>query len=223
MKVVKLTLISIIHLFMRPAYAEFKKENLRLGTARDFIKTLEAHFPIAAYDPVIKPQIKVKSQCRNLVKSNRYILGGINAAISTAPISQPGISFIRWWSDCLNDYTRVSWQLLRKNYPTESKQWRLYYPEDIFEFQKEKSIPKQLETIKWKDLTAKQKTGWINYLLNHLIGPGSVIKELNLGTSKNQIIGNILKSTETYTDDNTFEIGKKLVTYVLLREEAISY
>lgn len=204
-------LVCLMLLLPQAGWAAFSETSRRYASPRDLFNLLAQKFPVLNDK---QKTGELGQACWMIGAKNANVIGAINPGVGTPASDQPVTGFVRWLGTCGNRLVDMQFEVL-KSRPKALKLWTLYFPEDLA-----RKYAGQLEKTPWSAVPQEERRRIVVHMIESLIGPAAVIRDLGLAEDMNALTETVLKALP---DGNLNDAAKQAVLALMMREEFISY
>jgi hypothetical protein len=189
---------------VRPYKASFKRDWMRYPSPDVVIKQLLQNFSLLGEGSTM-----YDNKCGYLDQNNRSVLGDNNPTTGAPLVDNPNMSFVVWYTGCLQTLFEKEYVLLSTN--TGSREGRLQYMGkplidacgDAVNAQSENLLdhPYYLSNCKWSSISTDLRRKKVLEFIDELIGPTEVVADLQIASSSEELADIIQNSIQHYQEN----------------------
>lgn len=229
-KIIFAALVSL--LTTQSAVASFSENSRRYLSPKDMAALLVQKFPVLEKLDVLQ---RTKVASPGTVPASCWAVGVRNGnasglslpAIGAPATTTPGAAFVRWWGSCADMIIAKQIEVLTTTKATDEALWQKYWTTELLNKYRDKKNASEpfhkFDKIPWSDLTVRQREMQTRFLIEEMIGPNGVIRDLGFVNGIDQLSSQIVK---LIPDDSPLKLNaanRVLMTAITLREEFITY
>lgn len=196
----------------------FGNVNLRYLSSTDLLRLLKQKFPLA-WEKTEATRYNIDSKNKDEVLCvnglDRKALGFFNTATIEPSYPGPSLSYVKWLSKCILAFSKLEYQLIRK----ENLNFDKYLGEKAIESlagTNLESVSKEADTFAWSKLPADIQTKIATYLVHELIGKDVALRE-------KEIVQTAISAAASASVDTTTEALTRILLTALLQDEFLTY
>ena len=214
----RLWLLVILLAVTGSLQAAFDTNQMRYLSPFDILQTQKTLFPVTA-----DSNAKVAQNCQELDVSNRSVIGDNQPVTGKPAIAHPSGGFMRWYATCLTEYIQASTQQARDYFDAGKKTAPVAYlwgPKFLGWIQTQTRRGTGWD-MSWKHLPAIERETFLNYQIERMIGPETVITDLGLCKSQREL--RVLME-KTFEESETVNSAlQKSMFFLGMRDEFLTY